>query len=128
MAASIIDSSIFQGIFSTDAMRAVWSDENRTQKYLDIERALAKVQGRLGLIPQEAADEIVSPAHVRFSHFEVEPPHADRHHLVPGGALGFDEVSLGLDGPAEASRCFCARTLRRLRSILSEDQRKAVGI
>jgi 3-carboxy-cis,cis-muconate cycloisomerase len=31
-----------------------------TQKYLDIERALAIVQGRLALIPQEAADEIVS--------------------------------------------------------------------
>jgi 3-carboxy-cis,cis-muconate cycloisomerase len=60
MAASIIDSSIFQGIFSSEAMRQVWSDENRTQKYLDIERALAAVQGRLGLIPQEAADEIAS--------------------------------------------------------------------
>ena len=60
MAASIIDSSIFQGLFSSDAMRAVWSDENRTAKYLDVERALARVQGRLGLIPQEAADEIVS--------------------------------------------------------------------
>ena len=60
MPASIIDSSIFQGIFSTDAMRQVWSDENRTQKYLDIEAALARVQARFGLIPQEAADEIVS--------------------------------------------------------------------
>jgi 3-carboxy-cis,cis-muconate cycloisomerase len=60
MASTIIDSRIFQGIFSSDAMRHVWSDENRTQKYLDIERALAKVQGQLGLIPQEAADEIVS--------------------------------------------------------------------
>ena len=60
MPATIIDSAIFQGIFSSDEMRHVWSDENRTQKYLDIESALAKVQGRLGLIPQEAADEIVS--------------------------------------------------------------------
>ena len=60
MAASIIDSSIFQGIFSSDEMRQVWSDENRTSKYVDIERALAIVQGRLGLIPQEAAGEIVS--------------------------------------------------------------------
>jgi 3-carboxy-cis,cis-muconate cycloisomerase len=60
MAASIIDSAIFQGIFTSDAMRHVWSDENRTQKYLDIERALAVVQGRLGLIPQGAAGEIVS--------------------------------------------------------------------
>lgn len=60
MASTIIDSTIFQGIFSTDAMRQVWSDENRTARYIDVERALAKVQARLGLIPQEAADEIVS--------------------------------------------------------------------
>jgi len=64
MAASIIDSSIFQGIFSTDAMRHVWSDENRTAQYVAIERALAIVQARLGLIPQEAADEIVSHCHL----------------------------------------------------------------
>ena len=60
MASTIIDSAIFQGIFSSDAMRQVWSDENRTAKYIDVERALAQVQARLGLIPQEAADEIVS--------------------------------------------------------------------
>jgi 3-carboxy-cis,cis-muconate cycloisomerase len=58
MSATIIDSRIFGNIFSTDAMRRVWSDENRTAKYLDIERALAVVQGRLGIIPAEAADEI----------------------------------------------------------------------
>ncbi|MDP2004384.1 MAG: adenylosuccinate lyase family protein [Rubrivivax sp.] len=65
MGSTIIDSAIFQGIFSSDAMRGVWSDTHRTQKYLEVERALAIVQGRLGLIPQEAADEIVS-------HCEIE--------------------------------------------------------
>lgn len=64
MAASIIDSEIFQGIFTTDAMRQVWSDQNRTAQYIAIERALAIVQARLGLIPQEAADEIVSHCHL----------------------------------------------------------------
>lgn len=59
MPATIIDSRIFGDIFSDARMRHVWSDENRTAKYLDIERALAQVQGELGLIPQEAADEIV---------------------------------------------------------------------
>jgi len=58
MGATIIDSRIFGNIFSTDAMRHVWSDEHRTAKYIEIERALAVVQGRLGIIPQEAADEI----------------------------------------------------------------------
>jgi 3-carboxy-cis,cis-muconate cycloisomerase len=69
MAASIIDSSIFQGIFTTDAMRQVWSDENRTAKYVETERALAIVQGRLGLIPKEAADEIVS--HCRIEEIDM---------------------------------------------------------
>jgi 3-carboxy-cis,cis-muconate cycloisomerase len=69
MASTIIDSAIFQGIFSSDAMRQVWSDENRTQKYLDIECALARVQGRLGLIPQEAADEIMS--HCRLDQIDL---------------------------------------------------------
>jgi 3-carboxy-cis,cis-muconate cycloisomerase len=59
MPASIVDSAIFGNIFSTPAMRQVWSDENRTQKYLDIEAALARVQARLGLIPEAAAEEIV---------------------------------------------------------------------
>jgi 3-carboxy-cis,cis-muconate cycloisomerase len=64
MASTLIDSTIFQGIFSSDAMREVWSDENRTRKYIDVERALAIVQARLGLIPQEACDEIVSHCHL----------------------------------------------------------------
>src|SRR5207248_5341160 len=57
--ASIIDSRILGNIFTTDGMRRVWSDENRTAKYLEVEKALASVQGRLGIIPREAADEIV---------------------------------------------------------------------
>jgi 3-carboxy-cis,cis-muconate cycloisomerase len=59
MPASALDSTIFRDIFSTEAMRRVFSDENRVQKYLDIEAALAKVQARLGIIPKDAADEIV---------------------------------------------------------------------
>jgi 3-carboxy-cis,cis-muconate cycloisomerase len=59
MPSTIIDSAVFGDIFSTQAMRRVWSDENRTAKYVEIESALAKVQGRLGLIPAEAAAEIV---------------------------------------------------------------------
>jgi 3-carboxy-cis,cis-muconate cycloisomerase len=59
MPATVIDSNIFGNIFSSDAMRHVWSDENRTAKYVEIEKALAIVQGRLGIIPEEAAAEIV---------------------------------------------------------------------
>ena len=60
MASTAIDSTIFRDIFSTDAMRHIFSDEYRTQCYLDIEAALAQVEARLGLIPQRAADEITA--------------------------------------------------------------------
>src|SRR5471032_166012 len=64
LVASIPDSLVFRDIFSTEAMRAVFSDESRVQFYLDIEAALARVQARLGIIPAEAADEIVRHCHV----------------------------------------------------------------
>lgn len=58
MTSTAIDSIVFRETFSTEAMRRVFSDENRIQKYLDIEAALAEVQARLGIIPREAAAEI----------------------------------------------------------------------
>ena len=70
MPSTIIDSRIFGNIFGTGAMRQVWSDENRTAKYIDVERALAIVQGRLGIIPQEAADEIV--VNCELSNFDLD--------------------------------------------------------
>ena len=55
MPATTLDSMIFRDIFTTAEMRQVFSDEYRTACYLEIEAALARVQGRLGIIPQEAA-------------------------------------------------------------------------
>ncbi|HKT20874.1 MAG TPA: 3-carboxy-cis,cis-muconate cycloisomerase [Stellaceae bacterium] len=58
MPATALDSAIFRDIFATAAMRLVFSDETRVQRYLDIEAALARAQARLGIIPEEAAKEI----------------------------------------------------------------------
>ncbi|MGN6750017.1 MAG: class-II fumarase/aspartase family protein, partial [Xanthobacteraceae bacterium] len=63
MPASLIDSAVFRDIFSTAEMRSVFSDENRVQKYLDFEAALARAQGRLGIIPKDAAEEICRHCH-----------------------------------------------------------------
>jgi 3-carboxy-cis,cis-muconate cycloisomerase len=68
--ASTPDSKVFRDIFSTEAMRATFSDEGRVQAYLDIEAALARVQGRLGIIPAEAADAIVK--HCDAANFDME--------------------------------------------------------
>jgi len=55
---SAVSSGIFPDIFSTAPMRRIFADENRVQKYLDVEAALARVQARLGIIPHDACDEI----------------------------------------------------------------------
>src|SRR6266403_3917752 len=59
MTAVGVSSGIFRDIFSTEPMRRIFADESRIQKYLDIEAALARAQARLGIIPQNACDEIL---------------------------------------------------------------------
>jgi 3-carboxy-cis,cis-muconate cycloisomerase len=58
MTAVGVSSGTFRDLFSTEPMRRIFADENRVQKYLDIEAALARVQARLGIIPREASEEI----------------------------------------------------------------------
>jgi 3-carboxy-cis,cis-muconate cycloisomerase len=64
MAVSPIDSSIYGGLFTTPAMRALFADEARLQRMLDVEAALARAEAKLGLIPTEAAAEITAKADV----------------------------------------------------------------
>src|SRR5207237_2194686 len=68
MSASGNDSLVFRDIFGTEPMRRIFSDEARVQYYLDIEAALARVQARLGIIPPQAAEEIVR--HCRADQFD----------------------------------------------------------
>ena len=75
MPSTAIDSAVFRNIFSTEAMRRVFSDETRVQKYLDFEAALARAQSGLGIIPQTAAEEIVhhcDAAEIDFVKLEEE--------------------------------------------------------
>src|SRR4051794_12969270 len=57
MPATALDSLIFRDIFSTAEMRHVFSDEARTGYYLEVEAALARAQGKLGIIPENAMHE-----------------------------------------------------------------------
>src|SRR5437016_3964873 len=58
MPATLLDSNIFRDIFCTEAMRRVFSDEQRVAFYLEFEAALARVQARQNIIPAKAAQEI----------------------------------------------------------------------
>jgi 3-carboxy-cis,cis-muconate cycloisomerase len=63
MHATLIDNRFLGGLFSTDAMRAVFSDRALIARYLDAEVALARAEGQLGLIPADAARAIADGAH-----------------------------------------------------------------
>ncbi|MFQ1019983.1 adenylosuccinate lyase [Gilliamella sp. CG13] len=62
MASHVIDYLILGNNFSTSEMRAIWSEQNRLEKQVTVEVALAKAQGELGVIPCDAADAIVAKA------------------------------------------------------------------
>jgi 3-carboxy-cis,cis-muconate cycloisomerase len=58
MAATVFDSAIFRDSFASAEMREIFSERATVARYVEVEVALAQVEGRLGLIPPEAADAI----------------------------------------------------------------------
>jgi 3-carboxy-cis,cis-muconate cycloisomerase len=58
MPSTVLDSDIFRDMFGTAEMRSVFSDDNLLKCYVEAEVALGIAQGRLGVIPREAADAI----------------------------------------------------------------------
>ena len=78
MPVSIIDSGIYGNLFGANAMRAVFSERGQVQKWLDVEAALARVQGRLGIVPEEAAAEISAKADADLIDMELMREEVDR--------------------------------------------------
>lgn len=62
MAATVFDSEIFRDVFGAAGMRDIFSDRATVARYVEVEVALARAQGALGLIPAEAAREIAQRA------------------------------------------------------------------
>src|SRR5436305_1001659 len=62
MPSTVLDSDIFKDLFGTAEVRAVCSDDNLIKCQVECEVALAVAQGRLGVIPQDAADGIAKLA------------------------------------------------------------------
>lgn len=70
MGSHVIDLRMLQNNFSTEEMRQIWNDENRLQKILDAEAALALAQSELGVIPEKAGETIAEAA--KIENFDVE--------------------------------------------------------
>lgn len=64
MSVNPADSPVFGTLYGSDAMRAVFDERAFLQRMLEVEAALAKVQGRLGIIPSEAAEAIAAAARI----------------------------------------------------------------
>nr|WP_218056289.1 adenylosuccinate lyase [Gilliamella apicola] len=62
VASHILDFLILGNNFGTSEMRSIWSEQNRLQKQVEVEVALAKAEGELGVIPTEAANAIIAKA------------------------------------------------------------------
>ena len=71
MPSTVFESKIFRDLLSTEAMRLVFSDEQLVARYIEVEIALARVQGRLGIIPEEAAQAIEAGAKVEIIDLEA---------------------------------------------------------
>ena len=63
MHSTLIDNRFLGSLFSTSEMRQVWADTATLSRYVDTEVALAVAEGKLGLIPSDAAQAIAAGAH-----------------------------------------------------------------
>ena len=70
MATPTMDSSLFAPLFSDSEVAEQFSDAQFVRAMLEVESALATVQGRLGVIPIEAATRIVDVADMLEVDFE----------------------------------------------------------
>ncbi len=66
MPSTAFDSFYLKDRYGSPAMRAIWDDRVTIQRWLEVEAALATVEGELGLIPRSAAREIARKAQVRL--------------------------------------------------------------
>jgi 3-carboxy-cis,cis-muconate cycloisomerase len=60
VASTVLDSALFRDSFGTPAMRAIFEDAALLARYTEVEVALARAQGGLGVIPAQAAKDIAA--------------------------------------------------------------------
>lgn len=79
--------------YGTPEMKRIWESENKLQRMLDVESALAQAEGKLGIIPQEIADEIADKANTDFVKLErINEIEAQTKHDIGALIKGLGEV------------------------------------
>ena len=79
--------------YGTPEMKKIWEEENKLQKMLDVESALAQAEGKLGIIPQEVADEIAAKANTDYVKLErMKEIEAETNHDIAALSKSITEV------------------------------------
>ncbi|MBS7249191.1 MAG: adenylosuccinate lyase [Candidatus Freyarchaeota archaeon] len=82
--------------YFTPEMKQVFTEENKLQKWLDVEAALARAHAALGDIPKEAAEEISKKASLKYVKLErVKELEEEIHHDVMAMVQALSEVCEG---------------------------------
>ena len=79
--------------YGSEKMRRIWEEENKLQKILDVEAALARAHAKVGNIPEESARVISEKANVRYVKPErVKEIEAEIHHDIMAVVKVLSEV------------------------------------
>ena len=79
--------------YGSEEMRRIWDEENKLQKLLDVEAALARAHAKLGNIPEESARIISERANTKWVRLErVKEIEAEIHHDIMAVVKALSEV------------------------------------
>ncbi len=79
--------------YGSEEMRKIWDEENKLQKLLDVEAALARAHARLGNIPEESARVISERTNTKWVKLErVKEIEAEIHHDIMAVVKALSEV------------------------------------
>ena len=79
--------------YGSQEMRGIWDEENKLQKLLDVEAALARAHAKLGNIPTESAEVISQRANTRWVKLErVKEIESEINHDIMAVVKALSEV------------------------------------
>ena len=79
--------------YGTPEMKKIWEEESKLQRMLDVESALAQAEGKLGIIPQEVADEIKAKANTKYVKLQrMKEIEAETNHDIAALSKSITEV------------------------------------
>ena len=82
--------------YGTPEMKRIWDYENKLQRMLDVESALAQAEASIGIISKETADEISSKASTKYVKLErVNEIEAAKKHDIASMVQGLAEQCEG---------------------------------